>query len=165
VLILLSHHGRGQHGCGDQPSRQNFKSSHSSFLHWIQKSKHFGFTFGNGWSDRQFKLNYLFMFVHRRARSAEETITNSGRRSSRAVASERAIGGYSRSEESFLTVCETRSVAETSIIGLFGEHLWMMNDLKRPLIALHVGVGGSAGPIDRKQTLRDCLSLFRVLVA
>ena len=31
VSILLSHHGRGQHGCGDQPSRQNFKSGHSSF--------------------------------------------------------------------------------------------------------------------------------------
>jgi hypothetical protein len=29
--ILLSHHGRGQDGCGDQPSRQNVKSGHSSF--------------------------------------------------------------------------------------------------------------------------------------
>ena len=37
-----------------------------------------------------------------------------------------------------------------------------MNDLKRPLIAVHVGVGGSVGPIDRKQTFQDCLSLFRV---
>jgi hypothetical protein len=31
VPILPSHHGRGQHGCGDQPSRQNFKSGHFSF--------------------------------------------------------------------------------------------------------------------------------------
>jgi len=37
-----------------------------------------------------------------------------------------------------------------------------MNDLKRPLIAVRVGVGGSVGPIDRKQTFQDCLSLFRV---
>jgi hypothetical protein len=37
-----------------------------------------------------------------------------------------------------------------------------MNDLKRPLIAVHVGVGGPVGPIDRKQTFQDCLSLFRV---
>jgi len=37
-----------------------------------------------------------------------------------------------------------------------------MNDLKRPLIAVHVGVGGSVGPIDRKQTFQDCLSLFRI---
>ncbi len=32
-----------------------------------------------------------------------------------------------------------------------------MNDLKQPLIAVHVGVGGSVGPIDRKQTFQDCL--------
>jgi hypothetical protein len=31
VPILPSHRGRGQHGCGDQPSRQNFKSRHFSF--------------------------------------------------------------------------------------------------------------------------------------
>ncbi|KRR04441.1 hypothetical protein CQ10_17120 [Bradyrhizobium valentinum] len=38
-------------------------------------------------------MKYLFMVVHRCARSAEGTITNSGPRSSRAVARERAIGG------------------------------------------------------------------------
>jgi hypothetical protein len=31
VPILPSHHGRGQHGCGDQPSRQDLKSGHFSF--------------------------------------------------------------------------------------------------------------------------------------
>jgi hypothetical protein len=31
VPIFPSHHGRGQHGCGDQPSRQNIKSGHFSF--------------------------------------------------------------------------------------------------------------------------------------
>jgi hypothetical protein len=31
VPILSSHRGRGQHGYGDQPSRQNFKSGHFSF--------------------------------------------------------------------------------------------------------------------------------------
>ena len=29
--MLPSHQGRGQHGCSDQPSRQNFKSGHFSF--------------------------------------------------------------------------------------------------------------------------------------
>jgi hypothetical protein len=31
VPILASHHGRAQHGYGDQPSRQNFESGHFSF--------------------------------------------------------------------------------------------------------------------------------------
>jgi hypothetical protein len=26
---LLSYRGRGQHGCGDQPNRQNVKSGHA----------------------------------------------------------------------------------------------------------------------------------------
>jgi hypothetical protein len=38
-------------------------------------------------------MKYLFMVVHRCAKSAEETIANSGPRSSLAVARERAIGG------------------------------------------------------------------------
>jgi hypothetical protein len=39
-------------------------------------------------------MKYFFMVVHRCARSAEETIINSGPRSSRPVARERAIGGW-----------------------------------------------------------------------
>ncbi|CUU16400.1 hypothetical protein CDS [Bradyrhizobium sp.] len=38
-------------------------------------------------------MKYLFMVVYRCARPAEESITNSGPRSSRAVARVRAIGG------------------------------------------------------------------------
>jgi hypothetical protein len=56
------------------------------------EAKHFGVCFGNEWSDRRFKLN-IFSWSFTGARSAEETITNSGPRLSRAVARERAIGG------------------------------------------------------------------------
>jgi hypothetical protein len=89
--MLPSHRGRGQHGCGDQPSRQNFKSGH------------FSFSIGGGSQNilasplemseaTAVSTNILFMVVHR-ARSAEETTTNSDPRSSRAAARERAIGG------------------------------------------------------------------------
>jgi hypothetical protein len=37
----------------------------------------------------------------------------------------RRLKFYSRFEESFSTVCETRPVADIDVIGLFGEHLWI----------------------------------------
>ena len=56
VPILPSHHGRGQHGCGDQPSRQNFKLV-IPVSPLGTEAKTFWRLLRNEWSDRRFKLN------------------------------------------------------------------------------------------------------------
>jgi len=69
-------------------------------------------------------MKYLFIVVHRCARSAEETITNSGPRSSRAVARERFIGAKIKLPVRREFFNGLRNAAGC-VIGLFGEHLWI----------------------------------------
>ena len=62
-------------------------------------------------------MKYLFMVVHRCARSAEESITIPAALVTRrcVCTRHRRLKFYSRSGESFSTGCETRPVADISI--------------------------------------------------
>jgi hypothetical protein len=137
--MLPGHHGRGQHGHGDQPGRQNFKSGHLGF--------------SNGYGSQDIWLLDLEMsrangglnekFVHGRSLLREAGTGNSHkiRRSPQAVARER------------------RFDADISIIGVFGERL-CIGELK--CVKLRI-------PACNAPSLRQCLaqqsfSLFRASV-
>jgi hypothetical protein len=92
VLILPSHYGRGQHGCGDQPSRQNLKSGHFSFSIGYRSQNILASALKM--SEATGGLNEILVYGRSLLREVGgEAITDFGPRSSRAAARERAIRG------------------------------------------------------------------------
>jgi hypothetical protein len=90
--MLPSHQGRGQHGCGDQPSRQNFESGHFSLSIGYRSQDILASAFEMGGATGG--LNEIFVHGRSPLREVGGGIDhNSGPRSSRAVACVRAIGG------------------------------------------------------------------------
>jgi hypothetical protein len=142
VPILPSHHGRGQHGCGDQPSRQNFESRHFSFSIGYRSQnilasalKMSGATGG---------LNEIFVYGRSPLREVREFFN--GLRNAAGCRHQRHRPIRRAPVDRRVKTHEAPNMF-SSLIG----RLVQMNDLKRPLMALHAGVGGSVGPIDRSR--------------